>query len=131
MPQRPNALGLTLCDQVVIEQGTQKPYLLGVFTGMGVGTFPTIPRFDVFAALTDGLGRVTICLSVTHMPTDRVIYAQKQELVFPDALRVMHVRFRVRALTLTEEGDHLFALLIDEEEIAARRVRVYLAETES
>jgi hypothetical protein len=28
MPQRPSSLSLTLCDQVVFEQGTQKPYLL-------------------------------------------------------------------------------------------------------
>ena len=49
MPQWPNAVSLMLCDQVVFEQGTQKPYLLGVFTGVAVDSIPTVPqRFDVF-----------------------------------------------------------------------------------
>ena len=57
MPQRPSALSLMLCDQVVFEQGTQKPYLLGVFTGVAADTFPTAPqRLDLFAALTDSQG---------------------------------------------------------------------------
>ena len=42
MPQRPSALSLMLCDQVVFEQGTQKPYLLGVFTGVAADTFPSV-----------------------------------------------------------------------------------------
>jgi len=68
MPQRPSAVSLMLCDQVVFEQGTQKPYLLGVFTGVAVDGFPTAPqRFDVFAALTDGQGDVTMSLTVVHL----------------------------------------------------------------
>jgi hypothetical protein len=71
MPQRPSAISLMLCDQVVFEHGTQKPYLLGVFTGIAAETLPTAPRrFDIFAALTDGLGDVTLTLSVRHLDTD-------------------------------------------------------------
>jgi len=76
MSQRPNAISLMLCDQVIFERGTQKPYLLGVFTGVAVDSIPTPPqRFDIFAALTDGLGDVTITLSVVHLDTNREIYS--------------------------------------------------------
>ena len=72
MPQRPSAISLMLCDQVVFEQGTQKPYLLGVFTGVAADSFPTAPqRFDVFAALTDGQGDVRMTLSVVHLDTNQ------------------------------------------------------------
>src|SRR5438552_2682291 len=115
-----------LCDQVVFEQGTQKPYLLGVFTGIAAENFPTIPRpFDVFAALTDGLGRVTMTLSVVHLDADQEIYSQSVTIRFPDPLRVVNVRIRVRRLSLEIAGTYLFTLTVDDEEIASRRVRVY------
>ena len=72
MSQRPRAVGLMLCDRVVYEQGTQKPYLLGVFTGVAVDNFPTAPqRIDIFAALNGGQGEVTMTWSVEHLDTDQ------------------------------------------------------------
>jgi hypothetical protein len=55
MKERPCAVSLMLCDQVVFEQGTQKPYLLALFTGVPVEGFPTPPQsLDIFAVLTNG-----------------------------------------------------------------------------
>jgi hypothetical protein len=128
MPQRPSAISLMLCDQVVFEQGTQKPYLLGVFTGVAADNFSTAPqRFDIFAALTDGQGTVTMTLSVVHLDTNQEIYSQGMTVGFPDPLRVVNLRFRVRQLIFDAAGTYLFALMIDDQEIAARRVRVYQA----
>jgi hypothetical protein len=128
MPQRPSAISLMLCDQVVFEHGTQKPYLLGVFTGMAADKFPTASqRFDLFAALTDGQGDVTMNLSVVHLDTNQEIYGQTMTVNFPDPLRVVNLRFRVRQLAFDAAGTYLFALTIDDQEIAARRVRVYPA----
>lgn len=129
MPQKPSAIALMLCDQVVIEQGTLKPYLLGVFTGIAASSFPTGPqRLDVFAALTDGLGHVTIVLTVIHLETNKQIYAQEMQMDFPDPLQIINLRFRVRRLVFDEGGTYLFALTVNDQEIAARRVRVYLKE---
>ena len=126
MLQWPNAVSLMLCDQVVFEQGTQKPYLLGVFTGVAVDSVPTVPqRFDIFAALTDGLGDVPITLSVVHLETNQEIYAQKLTVSFPDPLQVVNLRFRVRQLVYEAAGTYLFALTANDHELAARRVRVY------
>jgi hypothetical protein len=126
MPQQPNAISLMLCDQVIFEQGTQKPYLLGVFTGMPVDSFPTQPqRFDIFAALTDGVGDVTIRLSVVHLETNEEIYWRTMNVGFPDPLKLVNLRFRIRQLTFQVPGTYLFSLIIADQEIAARRVRVY------
>jgi hypothetical protein len=115
-----------LCDQVIFEQGTQKPFLLRVFTGIAVDNLPSAPqRFDIFVALTDGLGDVTINLSVVHLESNAEIYSQEIALHFPDPLQVVNVRFRVRRLIFDDVGTYLFALTVDGEEIAARRVRVY------
>jgi hypothetical protein len=126
MPQRPSAISVMLCDQVVFEQGTQKPYLLGVFTGIAVDGFPTAPqRLDVFAALTDGHGQVTMTLSVVQLDTHQEIYSQQITVSFPDPLLVVNLRFRLRHLTFDAAGAYLFALMSDGQEVAARRVRVY------
>ena len=132
MAKQPKAISLMLCDQVVFEQGTQKPYLLGVFTGIAVDGFPTAPqRFDIFAALTDGMGSVTITLSVVHLETDEEVYAQRMTVKFPDPLQIVNVRIRLRQLAFESPGTYLFALMAAnsegvDEEIAARRVKVYV-----
>jgi hypothetical protein len=126
MSQRPSAVSLMLCDQVIFEEGTQKPYLLGIFTGVAVDGFPTpAQRFDVFAALTDGSGEVALTLSVVHLDVNQEIYTQQLAMRFTDPLRVVNLRFRVRQLIFEAPGTYLFALHVDEEEIAARRIRVY------
>jgi Family of unknown function (DUF6941) len=130
MPQRPSPLSLMLCDQVVFEQGSQKPFLLGVFTGVAATRFPTLPqRFDVFAALTDGQGAVTMTLNVVHLDTNQEIYSETMTVNFPDPLRVINLRFRVRDLIYSMPGSYVFALTAKdgegETEIATRRVRVY------
>src|SRR5205809_6007904 len=124
--QKPRAISLMLCDQVVFEQGTQKPYLLGVFTGLAADCFPTAPqRFDIFAALTDGVGHVTMTVRVARLESNEEIYSQEMNVVFPDPLKVVNLRFRVTQLTFDTHGTYLFSLDVDGEEIAARRVRVY------
>jgi hypothetical protein len=126
MVQPPKSLGLFLCDQVIFERGTQKPSLICCFAGMAVRGFPSGPqRFDVFAALTDGLGDVTIDLTATHLETDQEIYARRLSLRFPDPLQVVHFRYRVFDCDFPAPGAYLFALFAGEVEIAACRVYVY------
>jgi hypothetical protein len=131
--QQPKAISLVLADKVIFEHGTQKPYLLGIFTGLAVEAFPTVPqRFDIFAALTDGLGDVTITLSVVHLDADQEVYSQTMTVGFGDPLQIVNVRFRIRQLVFDTPGSYLFALAVGtedgDEEIAARRIRVYEAD---
>jgi len=128
MPQQPSAISLMLCDQVVFEQGTKKAYLLGVFTGVAADRFPTGPqRFDIFAALTDGTGDVTMRLSVVHLDSDEEVYSQAILVSFSGPLEVVNLRFRVRRLIFETPGIYRFALMVDDQEIAGRRIHVYLA----
>jgi hypothetical protein len=127
--QRPGALGIMLCDQVLFEQGTQKPTLVGVFTGIGVTEFPSAPqRFDFFAALTDGLGQGDIDLVVDRLDPEERIAHHSLELSFPDPLHVINLRFRFRELSFPAAGSYVFALQVDGDEIAQRRVQVHQVE---
>jgi hypothetical protein len=117
---------LFVCDKVVFEQSTQKPYLLGVFTGVPLDVHNPVPqRFDVFAALTDGQGDVTMTLKVVHLDSNQEVYSQTMTVHFPDPLKVVNLRFRIRQLTYEAPGTYLFSLAVGEEEIAVSRVHVY------
>jgi hypothetical protein len=132
MAQTPRSIGLALCDQVIFERLTHKPSLIGCFTGVGVAEFPSEPqRFEVFIALTDGNGPVMLDLVGIHLATEQQIYAHSMELTFPDPLKVVNVRIQVRTCVFPEEGTYVFALSANGEEVATRRVRVYLREEES
>jgi hypothetical protein len=122
-----------LCDQVAIDQGTQKPYLLGVFSGVAADKFPTErQRFEVFTVLTDGLGDLELTLHVIHMDTDQEVYTQHLRVNFPDPLKVVNLRIKVRNLIYEVPGTYLFSLTVDDQiltdddkELAGRRVQVY------
>lgn len=64
-------------------------------------------------------------LSVVHMETNQQVYAHELSVRFPDPLQVMNLRFRVRHLVYEAVGTYLFALIANDQELAARRVRVY------
>jgi hypothetical protein len=112
--QRPSDLGLMLCDHVLFEHRTLKPTLVGIFTTLASEAFPSVPRpIDVFAALTDGQGRMVLDLVVTRLDMDQQISAQSIEQEFLDPLQVVNVCFRFRSLAFPEAGHYLFQLLAE------------------
>jgi hypothetical protein len=62
---KPIAIGLLLCDRVIVDKDTNSPSAIGIFTGLAVEYFPSDPqRFSVLAVLTDtqgnGRGKLTV-----------------------------------------------------------------------
>ena len=54
MIQRPNAVGLLLCEDVLVEEATRTVTLIRSFDRLVAKTFPTpAKRFIVYAILTD------------------------------------------------------------------------------
>ena len=130
MVQPPKSLGLFLCDHVIFERDTLKPSLIGCFAGMAVSEFPSRPqRFETFAALTDGLGAVTIDLTVTHLDTEEQVYSRSFVVAFLDPLRVVNLRCRIGECSFPYPGSYMVALSVADTEIAHCRLRVYLRES--
>jgi hypothetical protein len=126
MIQPPKALGLFVCEQVLFDRDTQRPCLIGCMAGMAVTEFPSGPqRFHIFAALTDGLGTVTIDLGITHLDTEEQVYTRRGALPFPDPLRVVHLRCRIADCSFPYSGTYWIALSAGDVEIAGCRLRVY------
>ncbi|MBW3538840.1 MAG: hypothetical protein KY476_01080 [Planctomycetes bacterium] len=122
------ALGLAVCDQIILDRDTQKPSLIGVFTGLSVNDFPSDPqRFSVAAFLTGGVGAATIAVRAVRLASGEQIYRQEGEVSFRDQTDIVNVLFRVRSIRFPEPGFYLFQLLVNDEPVPAaqRRLRVY------
>jgi hypothetical protein len=126
MVPTPVALGLVLCDTVVVEEKTKKASLIGTFAGIKVNEFPaTAPPFSVFAVLVDGQGRATIKLSVLRLDSNEEVYAYDSQVHFPDPLAEVRFHLRLHHCVFPAAGTYQFTLLVDGEWVAQRRIRVY------
>jgi hypothetical protein len=91
-----------------------------------VERFPSDPqRFSVFAVLTDALGSGTIELVVSHLDKAEEVYSQIGQITFPDRLRIVNTHIRVHTIRFHTPGLYEVMLLIDNEAVAQRKLRVY------
>ena len=128
MTPDPTALALILCEQVIVDQQSQNPSPINIFTGMAVDTFPSPPqRLSVFAALTDTQGAGRVELRCLRLDTGDQFYSQQYPIEFPDRSTVVNVHIRVRKIRFPVAGVYEFVLLVDDHLIGQRRLRVYNA----
>ena len=125
MIPRPIALGLTLCDQVIVEEGTSKVSVIGSFNSFLGHAFPYVPSpFCVFTVLTGAQGEGELALTVNNLETDEEVSALNRRLMFPDRFTEVRVLFRVSRCIFPEPGNYMFTLVVDDDWIVHRRVRV-------
>ncbi|MBI1915497.1 MAG: hypothetical protein HYS12_12295 [Planctomycetes bacterium] len=126
MVPTPTALGLTICEQVIVDRHSRNPSPINIFLGMGVERFPSDPqRFSVFATLTDGQGAGTLELVGIRLDTDNKVYHQRFPITFPDRGTLVNISIRVRTVRFPAPAWYEFSLLVDGAPVARRRFRVY------
>jgi hypothetical protein len=132
MVPKPIALGLTLCDRVIVEEGTRHASLVGTFNHIRAPAFPHVSTpFSVYATLTGSDGDATVQLTVTSLETEEQVYAFRGSVHFPDRFSEIRVTLHVKRMQFREPGVYLFTLLVDGEWIAHRRLKVYSEEADS
>lgn len=130
MIHRPVAIGLTVCEQVIVEEKTRNVTLVNCFRRLHLREFPASPqRLAIHAILTDGLGTGTIRLVVTSLDLLEDIYAHDIGVTFSDPLQEIRVLFRPSSsLSFPEAGRYEISLLVDGQSIAHRVFEVFTAE---
>jgi hypothetical protein len=123
---KPTSLEMTICELVVIEQGSERISKINSFNDVSASHYPFDPgRFFVDAVLTGSQGVGELMLVVTHLPTDQGVYALLEQVEFVDRFQEVHVTFVPSPFAFPQPGAYLFALLVDGEEVASRRVHVF------
>jgi hypothetical protein len=105
MTPTPTAIGLWICERVVIEQGTRNPSVIAAFDGLGVEQFPARPLpFSVFSTLTDAVGRGTISLRVCSLQSGDLIYRNDRRFTSTGRLTAVNIHFRVETIIFPVQG---------------------------
>jgi hypothetical protein len=119
------ALGLTLCEKVIVEERTRNTTIVSTFTKMFADEFPSRPeRFALAAVLTGGQGEGTVDLVITRLDTDEETYSLQRQLRFPGRLAEVRVVFRIRDCSFPAPGQYDATLFVDGDPVARRKFSV-------
>jgi len=126
MSQRPVVVGLLLCESLIVEEGTHNVTLVNCFTTRKAEQFPSEPhRFTAFAVLTNGLGEVTIDVTIEHLEDYGEVYRQSRRLRFTDPLQEVRFILRITQCSFPTAGAYEINLSADGESLAAHRFQVW------
>src|SRR5262245_22970608 len=114
MSPAPTALGMQLCDGLIVEEHTRRVSLISCFSALRSAHFPTGFRpFWVFADLTDGSGLGTAELMVVRAASGETVYAESKPIRFVDRLRVVQYGWRVSGCSFPAPGRYFITLRVD------------------
>ncbi len=121
MIQRPTAVGLVLCQQAVIEEKTRNVTLVNCFNRRAQESFPTPAQsFTVYAVLTDGLGDMTLSLSVAPLDTLVPMATHSRKVKFTNPLQELRLLASTKSFSFPKPGRYQVSLLADGEVLAQR-----------
>jgi hypothetical protein len=126
MNQRPVAIGLLLCEQVIFEERTRNATPVNCFTHRRVNGFPSEPfPFAVFAMLTDALGEIRLELLIERLDTLEEVHRRAFSHRSTDPLQILKLRWRVRDLSFPVPGHYQVRLMADNETLAHCKVVIH------
>ena len=126
MAQRPIAIGLLTCEQVIVEEHTHNVTVVNCFRQRYAEYFPTGPfPITVFALLTDGVGDIRLEVVIQRLDDLNVIYSQRFQAHFLDQLREARFIWRIKDCVFPVAGHYNVLLLADGEPIAQRRIEIH------
>lgn len=124
----PIALGLTLCDRVMIEEGNRNITLVSCFTRLSFPVFPApAVSFVAFAPMVGSQGTGNLQLALTRLENDETLRHWQAPVSFPNRFLEVRVRFTILNFVFPAPGRYQFTLLVDGE-WAAQRDLLVLAE---
>ncbi len=75
MKQQPIVVGLKVCEQAIVQEGTRHVTLVNCFRKLAFEEFPAHANtFRVCLALTDGIGEGTLTLTVTSLQDLEIVW---------------------------------------------------------
>jgi hypothetical protein len=124
MAKTPVAIGVFLCERVIVEEGTRNITLVNCFRERRVDQFPSeVAEFSLFALLTDGAGEMPLVVSIQRLDTLDEIYRLASTVKFASPLREYWCRPTIQK-SFPVPGHYQASLLANNEVIAQRAFAV-------
>lgn len=129
MTQRPVCVALALAEQAILEEGTRNVTLVNCFRRLRLSALPSSGRLTVFAALTNGRGRVVIDLVVSRLDDLDEVHETSRTVRFRSPLQEIWLLFQLSHDIFSAPGLYQVALMAEKEIIAQRVLEVLLTES--
>jgi hypothetical protein len=115
----PTCKALLLCSQTIIEQGTGKVSLIGVFNSFFLTTIPgQTSACEAFCQITDAEGDYELRIEVQDLQDNSIIArAEQSHVSIPDRLTTANIIVPVPPLPITRPGIFDFVVFANGNEI--------------
>ncbi len=125
MQQQPNVVGLKLCEQPIVQEGTRNVTLVNCFRKLSFAEFPAhSDPFYVCVVLTDGLGDYRLTLTIVSLADLGDVWSQTWNVNFSDQVAEHWILLPVNDCEFPEEGAYQVELNIDGEPAARTVLRI-------
>jgi len=123
MNQLPVAIGLLVCENVIVEENTKNVTPVNCFTRRFFDEFPSEPMaVTVLAFLTNGLGEMSLELVVEALANWDEIRRVRTQATFADPLQEFRCVFRLRGFSAPRAGHYAVSIVAGGEIIAQRKI---------
>jgi hypothetical protein len=111
----PSVLAIVLCDRIIIEQGTGKKTLIGIFNNLNAASFPTVQPVGFYASLTDLEGHYRFDIRVVRLAGDgeELMGGAEAEFTAHDRLAILEMAVNLPPVPFTAPGRYEFQLFAD------------------
>jgi hypothetical protein len=124
MNHRPMAIGIVLCEQVIVEEGTHNVTPVNCFNFREIDELPGEATFFAVAWLVNGEGEMPADIVVERLDTLEDVYRHTRKFVFRDRMRDSRCVARIRSCMFPVAGYYQVSLIIDGELTAQRKFRL-------
>lgn len=132
MSRTPTTLGLLLCEQVVVEEGTRNVTLVNCFTRRQLsGDAPESLSFVIFTLLTNGQGTTPVEVAVHRMDDFEEVYRRDSSLNFAKPTQVVRCVVRVRDCPFPGPGVYQISLSTGDHILGQRLLTLFTTEANS
>ena len=124
-PPTPVPIAFLLCERVIIEEGTRKKTIIGVWNNINAPTLPFTQRpVCLYARLIDGEGRYALKMVLIQVETQEKMLTIEGEITAESRHNPIDFASPIFGLTIPAAGEYEFSLWMNDRYI--HRVRFYV-----
>lgn len=121
MIQRPIAVGLHLCEQIIVDAKTRNATTVNNFSSLIIDGPLMENTFCVFAVLTDGIGQMRATVEIEELATGEIVCRREFRIRFDNPLQQGNCIARLRRIRFPGPGAYEVLLDVSGEVISSRR----------
>lgn len=120
----PVTRALLLADQIIVESGSAKKTLVGIYTCVQAARLPARRELNLYAELIDAQGDYSFELQLVHLESDQTVAAGRIDAVHaPDRLTPLELVIRL-PVTFAAYGTYEFRIEHSGQVTGSRALRV-------